>query len=144
IRPSGDPLLGHELIPGWRGKLGFATATINRLGMRDRPDITVNKPANTCRIVFVGSSVVMGYGVEDNQIFKCLLEDKLNAEAPTGAPRFQLLNFATGRSSSLNRARLIETKVLGFQPDALYYFGQQDELYFPREFMAGIVAQKLP
>jgi hypothetical protein len=144
IQPSGDLLMGPELRPGWHGKLGFAETTVNRFGMRDRDDITLSKPANTCRIALVGSSAVMGYGVEDGEVFKCLLENKLNAAAPAAGPRFELLNFAMGRTSSLNRALRFERKILAFQPDVLYYIAHQDELYFPREFMAGIVAQKLP
>ena len=53
--------------------------TINRLGMRDRPDRTVEKPPDTCRVAVVGSSVVMGYGVGDDETFTRLLEDRLNA-----------------------------------------------------------------
>src|SRR5207248_6316761 len=143
-RPSDDPLLGGELIPGWRGKLAFAPASINQLGMRDREGITVDKPANTSRIALVGSSVVMGVGVADDEVFKCLLQDKLNAGRPVGQPQFELLNFSRGRVFSVNQVRLVERKVFRFQPDAIYYFAHQDELYTPAKFMAGIVYMKGP
>src|SRR5207244_1741022 len=87
---AADDLLGRELIPGWSGKLGGASITINQLGMRDRAGITPKKPGNTCRIALVGSSIVMGYGVGDEEVFKCHLEDRLNAAAPAGAPQYEL------------------------------------------------------
>lgn len=138
-QPTDDLLLGHELKPGWEGKLGVATATINDLGMRDRASLTVRKPANTCRIALVGSSVVMGYGVENAEVFARLLEEKFNSSLAAGSPRLELLNFGTGRSMAINRVRLIEKKVLGFGPDAIYYFAHQDELHSAGQFMAGIV-----
>jgi hypothetical protein len=134
-RPT-DELQGRELIPGWRGNLAGGLVTVNRLGMRDREGITRQKPAGTCRIALVGSSVVLGYGVGDDQVFKCLLEDRLNAAAPPGGPRYELLNFGTGMSSALNRRVLVERRVFAFEPDALYYFAHQDELANPVRHLA--------
>src|SRR5262249_27519876 len=79
-RPT-DDLLERELIPGWSGTLAGSPLTINALGMRDREGISQHKLANTCRIALVGSSVVLGYGVADDRVFKCLLEDRLNTVA---------------------------------------------------------------
>jgi hypothetical protein len=143
-RPTDDPLLGHELIPNWHGKLAFAPASINSLGLRDRDGITIAKPAHTCRIALVGTSVVMGVGVEDNEVFKCLLEVKLNSGRAADQPRYELLNFGRGRTFSINHLRLIERRVFNFTPDAIYYFAHQDELYTPAKFMAAIVYYKYP
>jgi hypothetical protein len=139
VRSGDDPLLGNELIPGWSGKLALAPAHFNRLGMRDREGITVPKPAGVRRIALVGSSIIMGFGVEDGEVFKGRLEEMLNAERPAGQPRLELLNFGRGRTFSINHLRFIERKVFAFEPDAIYYFAHQDELYSPRQFMAGIV-----
>jgi hypothetical protein len=125
-RPT-DELQGRELIPGWRGHLDGGRITVNQLGMRDREGITQDKPAGTCRIALVGSSIVMGYGVGDDQVFKCLLEERLNAATPAGGPRYELLNFGVGLSSALHRRVLVERRVFAFEPDALYYFAHQDE-----------------
>src|SRR5207244_1388648 len=94
-RPTDDPLLDRELIPGWHGELAGSPLTINQLGMRDREGISQPKPAGTCRIALVGSSIVLGYGVADDQVFKCLLEDRLNAATPAGGLRYELLDFGT-------------------------------------------------
>lgn len=138
-----DDLLERELIPGWSGEVGGAHLTINRLGMRDRADRTREKPPNTCRLAFVGSSVVMGWGVEDDQVFTRLLEDRLNADRPVG-PRFEVLNFGTGNSFVIQRHVLIDRKVFGFDPDAVYYVAHQDELAGPVRHLAKLVANKVP
>jgi hypothetical protein len=142
-RPA-DALLERELIPGWSGEMGGSRLTINSLGMRDREGITANKPPHTCRIALVGSSVIMGYGVEDDQVFKCLLEEHLNGAAPKKGPRYELLNFGTGMSWVIHRRVLIERKVFGFEPDATFYFAHQDELLGPVRHLAKLVATHEP
>jgi hypothetical protein len=139
-RPS-DGLLERELIPGWKGTLAGSPISINRLGMRDREALTLAKPAHTCRIALVGSSVVMGYGVADDQVFKCLLEERLNAAAPLGGPRYELLNFGAGMSDVIHRRVLIDWKVFAFEPDALYYFAHQEELLVPSRHLAQLLAR---
>jgi hypothetical protein len=139
-RPTG-PLLGRELIPGWRGVLAGRPLSVNSLGMRDREGITRHKPAGSCRIALVGSSVVMGYGVADGEVFNRLLEARLNA-AP-GGPRYELLNFGTGKSWAIQRRVLVERKVFAFEPDALYYFAHQDEFIGTVSHLAGLVTARV-
>jgi hypothetical protein len=140
-RPT-DDLLERELIPGWSGKVVGSPLTINELGMRDRKGISKHKPANTCRIALIGSSVVMGYGVTDDQVFGRLLEDRLNDAAPPGGPRYEVLNFGTGMSYAIQRRVLVERKVFAFEPDVVMYFAHQDELVGPPRHLAKLVAHK--
>jgi hypothetical protein len=125
-RPA-DDFLERELIPGWSGEVLGHRLTINSLGMRDREGITREKPADVCRLAFVGSSVVMGYGVGDEETFTRLLETRLNAERPDGGQRVEVLNFGTGKSYAIHRRTLIERKVLAFNPDAFFYVAHQGE-----------------
>jgi hypothetical protein len=140
----GDALMEREPIPGWKGKLAGSAVSINSFGMRDRDDITLQKPPNTCRIGLIGSSVVLGYGVADDEVFKVLLEKQLNDSRPADAPHYELLNFGAGMSDAIYRRVLIERKVLGFQPDALYYFAHQEELIYPPRHLAKLVARGVP
>src|SRR5262249_23641406 len=110
-------------------------------GMRDRPDLSQQKPPGTCRIAMVGSSVVMGYGVADDEPFPRLLEDRLNARRPRGGPRYEVLNFGTGKSFAIQRHVLVNRKVLGFEPDAIYCVAHQDELLGPVKHLAKLVAK---
>jgi hypothetical protein len=96
--------------------------------MRDRTSITLNKPADTFRIAVVGSSIVMGYGVSDEEVFGRVFENRLNTERTDGAARFEVLNFGVGKQWAFHRLIRIQRKVIGFEPDALYYMAHQDEL----------------
>jgi len=132
-----DDFLERELIPGWSGEIGGHRFTVNSLGMRDRPGITQEKLPGVCRLAFVGSSVLMGYGVGDEETFTRLLEARLNAALslipsqdrgePRGQRRIEVLNFGTGKSHAIHRLTLIARKVLAFHPDAIYYVAHQDE-----------------
>jgi hypothetical protein len=138
-----DAWLERELIPGWSGELEDTGCriTINRLGMRDRADLTQAKPTNTCRLAMVGSSVVMGYGVGDSETFPHLLDNLLNDGRRPGAPRCEVLNFGTGMSHVIHRHVLIDRKVFGFAPDALYYFAHQDEFQGPFKHLARLAVK---
>lgn len=136
-----DDLVERELIPGWRGHVEGSELTINRFGMRDRPDRTREKPPGARRVVVVGSSVVMGYGVGDDETFARLLEDRLNAGRGPAGPRYELLNFGTGMSYAIQRHVLIDRKVWGFEPDALLYVAHQDEFHGVVPHLAKLVAK---
>jgi hypothetical protein len=139
-RPA-DALLGRELIPGWRGELAGRPLHINHFGMRDRDDLSLRKPAGACRIALVGSSVVLGYGVGDDEVFARLLETQLNATPPAGGRHFEVLNFGLGLSDVISRRVRAERDVFRFGPDALFYFAHQDELFSPARHLAAIVAR---
>lgn len=129
-----DDLMEMELIPGWQGEFSGALLTVNRWGFRDR-ERSLEKPPGTFRIAVVGSSAVMGYGVEDDETFTRLLEHRLNEGPPDAASSpdrhrsIEVLNFGVGRYVALHRRVLIEKKVLNFNPDLVIYVGHQDDLY---------------
>lgn len=141
-RPA-DAWLERELIPGWSGPAlaDGRRLTINRLGMRDRPDRTLEKPPGTCRLAVVGSSIVMGFGVGDDETFPRLLEDRLNVDPPVAGCRYEVLNFGTGMSHVIHRHVLIDRKVFSFSPDAIYYIAHQDELLGPVKHLAALATQ---
>jgi hypothetical protein len=136
-----DDWLERELIPGWSGELAGSRVRVNSAGMRDREGIPLAKPPGSCRIALVGSSVVMGFGVEDDQVFKVLLEERLNAQRPEHA-RIELLNFGAGLNFAIHRHVMIDRKVLAYQPDAIYYFAHQDEWLGPVQHLAKLVARR--
>lgn len=137
---TADPLLERELVPGWRGEIRGSLLTINRFGMRDRPERSQKKPARTCRVAVVGSSVVMGFGVGDAETFPHLLEDQLSAGGREGTPRIEFLNFGTGRSYVIQRRVLIDRKVFAFEPDAICYVAHQDEFMGAIKHLGSLIA----
>ena len=67
-----------ELAPNSETVFKNRPLRTNRWGMRDQ-DYEKAKPPNTTRLAFMGSSHVMGSGVDNNQVFEQLLEQRLNA-----------------------------------------------------------------
>ena len=143
-RPA-DDFLQRELIPNFSGEIDGAHVRINQFGMRDRLDRSQKKPPGVCRLALLGSSVVMGYTVDDDRTFARLLEADLNG-GENAIRRIEVLNFGTGRSYAIQRRTLMERKIFAFEPDAIYWFAHQDEYFGSVNHLAGLVDKhvKLP
>ena len=93
---SPDPVTGWSLQPGAHGRWFNqryeydVNVTINSQGLRDVERPTVEKPANTFRILLLGDSYVEGLRVPLEQSFGKVLEAKLNAGASAGQ-RFEVI-----------------------------------------------------
>src|SRR6266404_8721279 len=61
-RISADPLIGHEHTPGSHSFLMGTDVTINSQGLRDR-EIPLERTPGTERIMMLGDSFVLGWGV---------------------------------------------------------------------------------
>ncbi|MCC7334934.1 MAG: SGNH/GDSL hydrolase family protein [Pirellulaceae bacterium] len=123
-------ILQIELIPNFKAEYHGAMISINRWNMRNH-DIEKTKQPGTLRIALLGSSVVMGYGVGDEETFAVQLEKQLNSDKyfTDLNPRYEVLNFGVGKYSPLRRRALLEKKVLEFDPDVVLYIAHQDEIY---------------
>jgi hypothetical protein len=94
----------------------------NRWGMRDR-EYTKAKPEGTYRLALLGSSHVMGLGVEGEETFDNQLEVKLDEETPSaGNEAYQVLNFAVGGYGLLQMVYVAKHITPQFGPDAILYF----------------------
>jgi hypothetical protein len=124
LRRTGD-FLEQELVPSQQIHFRNATLTTNRWGMRDRDYARERNGAY--RFALVGSSHVMGYGVDDDETFDAVVERKLNGEGGGGA--YEVLNFAVDGYNPLQELRQLETKVLEFRPDAVLYFAHYGAPY---------------
>jgi hypothetical protein len=105
-----------ELLPNVATPFHGATFTTNEHGMRDRP-YALAKPAATARIAMLGSSHVAGEGVGDGETFEAKLEELLAG----GGARTEVLNFGIGATTPLEALVRLESKVLPFEPDAVFY-----------------------
>jgi len=123
-----DPYQKTELKPGIVVHLEGKQFSVNQFGMRDRSTLSLYKPAGTVRIALLGSSIVMGYGVGDDEVFSRLLQEQLNAANAGTAPHYEVLNFGVGNQWAISRLVRLQRKVLGFEPDVLMYVAHQDEL----------------
>lgn len=117
FRTRSDFLL-RDIIPSMSTVLGSAPCTSNSLGMRDR-EYSKAKPASTYRIVLVGASNDMGFGVKNEQTYENLVEDKLNSQVPDPRySRYEILNLSVAADSLLQRVLRLEEEGFAFQPDA--------------------------
>lgn len=109
----------------WRG----ARLTTNQWGMRDK-DYTIRKPKGTYRIALLGSSHVMGLGVEDQETFDNRLESSLNENLSSpNIGRYEVLNFAVGGYDLTSHLYITEHSTPQFEPDVVLFVIHPREIY---------------
>jgi alginate O-acetyltransferase complex protein AlgI len=140
-RPSDWPLIqnteaahmgsGMQLIvlnPSVSIDFHGARFTTNSWGMRDK-DYDKVPAVGTYRIALLGPSFVMGSGVADQETFEWLLEDRVNADNTNNAiNKYEILNFGNAGDSVIEEMDSLETRVMAFQPDALFIVAHQAEM----------------
>jgi len=130
---SNNSKLKLELIPNseviWEGynvKLPRnTTIKINSQGFRDK-EYTVNKPENTVRILALGDSFTFGSGVENNETWTEILEEKLNSNLKR---KYEVLNFAIPSYGTENEVELFKVKGIKYDPDIVIIGHTFDDIY---------------
>jgi hypothetical protein len=125
----------YEMQPNKRVLHKGAMMTTNRWGMRDR-DCEKQTPAGTYRIAVMGASHSMGTGVEDDEVFDNVVEDRLNAEhASTDGRRFELLNFSVGGYGPVQRLADFDRRVHEFEFGVLVIEGVDDIYWVTKDLI---------
>jgi hypothetical protein len=72
----------------------------------------------------------MGSGVEQNESFEALLEERLNREnaAEDTGTRYEVLNFGVAGYSPFHVLSQLKRKVFAFEPEAVLYLGHASDL----------------
>jgi hypothetical protein len=110
-----------ELKPSAEGMFKGAMLRINRWGMADK-DYPLERPDGSYRIALLGASHSMGTGVERQQNFESLVEERLNRENTGGAVKqYEILNFSVWAYRAVQQINVLEQKVLPFKPNAVFY-----------------------
>lgn len=126
VRPV-DNILLKELLPSVDLMFKGARFTTNKWGLRDQ-DYELRKPPSTYRFAIVGSSIEMGAGVNDHDVFESLVEERLNKNNKKELySKYEILNFAAGGYDLANNVKVIEEKVFKFEPDAVIYFAHTNQ-----------------
>lgn len=86
-----NPVLGHRHIPSKSAVLQSTEIRINAEGLRG-PEITPLADGGR-RILFLGSSITLGWGVPEDKIMTTLIADKFHA---AGQDKVQVLNAGIG------------------------------------------------
>jgi len=120
-----DDIRLKDLVPSTQHVVNGKRIEINSHGMRDR-EYPLAKPPGHYRIAMLGSSLVMGWGVNQGETFEALLEERL---AGDGRP-VEILNFAINGYTPLSQVSMMRNRVLDFEPDAIYLVGHYEDPFF--------------
>ena len=114
---SPNPRVGHHHAPNREVRLMGVMLRTNADGFRD-DEVPVARDDRR-RIVFLGDSLTLGWGVEKEDTFEHRLETMLGAQAPT-----DVLNLGVGNYNTTQEVGLFVDKGLKYAPDqvVLFYF----------------------
>lgn len=133
----------YELKPNIDALFKRRVFKTNQEGYRDQAYST-SKPANTIRGVVIGDSFTMGSGVNLEDVYHSIIEDKLNQGA-TGI-KYELLNFGVSGYNLLSYLGNIEHKVAAYEPDFIIIgFCANNDFILPKETqITGEFVPKVP
>jgi hypothetical protein len=135
-----DDFRWEEPLPGLDVDAYDTRFRTNQWSMRD-DEYALTPPAGTLRIALMGSSQVMGWGVEKDRTFESLLEGRLNAEAGRlGAARVEVLNFAFNGVSLMGYLSALDAQVDRFQPHIVIFVVHDIDLdtWIPRDLVGAL------
>jgi hypothetical protein len=119
-RPVANPKLSFTHVPNGSAFLMGVELSTNSMGLRDR-EYTVTKPEGVRRILMLGDSTTLGWGVPLDQTVAKILEGQLNQ---AGSGRFEVLNAGIGNYDTVQETAQYEQRDRKFHPDivVLEYF----------------------
>ncbi len=139
-RWTGD-IRRYELLPNVHIEFKYTDFRTNRWGMRDQ-DYEMPKPPVTLRVLLLGDLHTMGSGVEHEQTFESLLEERLNRERPDQRyARYEILNAAVGGYSVLQSAAAVGRQAAELAPDAIVYVTARSDIENAAERLADAVQE---
>jgi hypothetical protein len=114
VRYETEPRLVYEYKPDLDVFFKGVRFRTNSRGMRDQ-EYALAKPPGTFRVAVIGSSFTLPVGVEIEDAFHSLLEQRCSRErAPL---RCEFLNFAVGMHGPSQFLAMLEERALAFEPD---------------------------
>ena len=114
IQISQDTTVYYELRPNLDTKYKFKNFKTNSEGLNDK-DYSFEKPDCTVRVAVIGDSFTMGWGIEREEIYLEVLEEKLNIRSDS--LKYEFINFGVGGYNFQNYIGVMEKKVLKYSPD---------------------------
>jgi len=127
--PSNNEVLMWEYRPSSVGDKYGAVIETNEHGFRDVSH-TLEKPDGISRIAFVGDSVTLGIGVENDATFTRLFDREIKARG--SSETVETLSFAVDGYSAIQVIELIRAKATAFDPDTVIYVMCMNDFDFVR------------
>ncbi len=90
---------------------------INGQGMRADTDVTYSKPAETCRVLLFGDSVMMGFEVDYENTFAYLLDQHLRK----ASYRSEVLNLAVSGFGTAEMLTALRAEGVKYKPDVVIF-----------------------
>ena len=113
-----EPGAGYTLIrPGSHYEWQSIPVDINSHGLRG-PETTYEKPSDTYRILNLGDSIVMGWGVREEDTYGRRLESKLNEESSSSL-HFEVINAGVPGWNLENALAYLQAEGLKYDPDLI-------------------------
>lgn len=131
-RPTED-LFFREFIPNVNVEHRGFHFNINRWGMRDL-DYELRAPEGTYRISLLGGSYEVGFGVEMEDTYQAIVENKLNTITES-----EVLNHAFLGNVLIQNMETTLTKIPAFTPNMVVYVGHPDEVEHTAKNLANLV-----
>ena len=121
-----DPrgIVSHVHRPLAKAQLMGAEIALNSLGNRG-PELIDPKPQGTRRVLVLGSSITMGWGVPFDAVFTTVAARQLQERQPFGpAVRLEIVNAGIGNYNSVFQHQLFLDQYPRVRPDlvVLHYF----------------------
>ena len=126
---SENPLLGHEHNPSKESILQSVKIKINRDGLRG-DDIKPRQVEDRC-ILFLGSSITLGWGVAEDETLTRRLEHMFAADGKS----VEVLNAGIGNYNAVRYVERFLTRLTHLDPNIIvvqYFVNDAEVLEFPR------------
>jgi len=124
--PSSNEFVSHEHAPNKSGLYYGTTITTNADGFRDY-NYDVKKPSSTYRIMMLGDSITLGWGVNSSDTFSKRIERKINNIS--NGKKFEVINTGIGGYNTKMEVELLKQKGLKYNPDLIilnYYINDPE------------------
>lgn len=125
--PSSDPLLGHEHVPSSSAVLQSVLIRTNSYGLRGA-EVPVPSTAKR-RILFLGSSITLGWGVPEEETVTARLEQMFRSKGLN----VEVLNAGIGNYNAPRYVERFLTKLAPLKPTdiVVHYFLRDAEVLEP-------------
>lgn len=116
-QPATNPRIRHVQRPNARRRLMGVDVTINSDGFRDS-EYSIDR-SEAYRLIWLGDSLTLGWGVDFDDTFAEILERRLGEKRPVEA-----INFGTVNHNTEQQTQLFIESGLPYRPDhvVLFYF----------------------
>lgn len=116
IQLSPEPGVIYELKQDIDSYYFLADLNTNSDGLRDET-YSLTKPAGTYRVAVLGDSFTMPLGVELEDAYHSILEERLNRDQSD--VRYEFINFGVPGYSLRQYVNVLKHKALAYEPDAI-------------------------